>query len=97
MTFVMSLKYIKRQSITKKEIVQQVNTFFVKERLVVIITFQVQETLKVQQTQYRCHLLLKLQDQQRLFQQQPWQLLSIEPKILRLPHLFQHLLNPMDI
>lgn len=65
MTGAMSLKYIKRQSITKKEIVQKINTFFVKQKLVVIITFQVQETSK--QTQYRCHFLPKLQDQQRFF------------------------------
>lgn len=64
----MSLKYIKIQSITKCEIVKKMNSFFVKMRLVIILPFQVQETSKLQKTQSRCHLLLKLQDQQRLFQ-----------------------------
>lgn len=44
----MLLIYIKIQSITKCEIVQKMNSFFVKMRLVIILPFQVQETSKSQ-------------------------------------------------
>lgn len=64
----MLLIYIKIQSITKCEIVQKMNSFFVKMRLVIILPFQVQETSKSQKYTEPLPLTTETSDQQRLFQ-----------------------------